>query len=79
MVFQWKLCENILGNGKLFKMTAKEKFYHVYANVPLNLREEIILVIDDEPISWKVAKLEVDGETELSKKILVKLEALGVI
>jgi hypothetical protein len=60
-------------------MTNKDKFYHVYANIPLNLREEIILVIEDEPISWKVAKIEVDGETKLSKKILAKLEALGVI
>lgn len=60
-------------------MTPKDKFYQVYANIPLNLREEVILVIDDEPISWKVAKLEIDGETGLSKKILEKLEALRVI
>ncbi|MCL5090489.1 MAG: hypothetical protein M1514_00590 [Patescibacteria group bacterium] len=60
-------------------MTPKDKFYKVYTNLPLNLRDEVVIVIDKEPISWKVAKLEVDGETELGKKILQKLEALKVI
>lgn len=60
-------------------MNQKDKFYKIYANVPLNLRDEVILVVNDEPVTWKVAKLEVDGETALSKKILQKLEALGVI
>ena len=60
-------------------MTLKDKFYKVYSNLPLNLREEVVIVVDNEPISWKVAKLEVDGETVLGKKILQKLEGLGVI
>lgn len=64
---------------KWVQMTLKEKFYKVYANVPLGLREEIILVMDDEPISWKIARLEIDGETKTAKKILEKLEALGII
>lgn len=61
------------------EMTPKDKFYKVYANVPLNLREEVILVVDDEPISWKIAKLEIDGDTKIAIKILQKLEALSVI
>jgi hypothetical protein len=60
-------------------MTTKDKFYQVYANVPLNVREEVILVIDDEPISWKIAKLEIDGETKAGKEILDKLQIMGVI
>lgn len=60
-------------------MTQKEKFYKVYANVPLGLRDEIILVMDDEPISWKIARLEIDGGTKMAKRILEKLVALGVI
>lgn len=60
-------------------MTQKEKFYKVYANVPLGLREEVILVMDDEPISWKIARVEIDGETKIAKKILGKLEALKII
>lgn len=57
----------------------KEKFFRVYANLPLNLREEIILVIKDEPITWKVAYLEISNNTKLGNEILEKLEALGLI
>lgn len=60
-------------------MTNKEKFYKIYNNLPLNLREEVIVVLDKEPITWKVAKLEVDGDTKLSLEILGKLEALNII
>lgn len=57
----------------------KGKFYKIYANIPLNLREEIVLVINEEPITWKIAKLEIDNDTKLSEKILGKLEALKLI
>ena len=60
-------------------MKNKDKFFKVYANLPLNLRREIILVIDDEPIPWRVAYLEIKGETKLGKQILEKLEALKFI
>lgn len=57
----------------------KEKFFKVYANLPLNLREEIILVVKDEPITWKVAYLEISNNTKLGDEILEKLEALDLI
>lgn len=57
----------------------KEKFFRVYANLPLNLREEIILVVKDEPITWKVAYLEISNNTKLGDEILEKLEVLGLI
>jgi len=60
-------------------MKNKDKFFKVYANLPLNLRREIILVIDDEPITWQIAYLEIKGETKLGKQILEKLEALKFI
>lgn len=60
-------------------MELKERFYKVYNNLPLNVREEIILVINDEPITWKVAKLEIDQDTGLSKEILGKLATLKII
>jgi hypothetical protein len=60
-------------------MELKEKFYKVYSNLPLNLREEVILVVNNEPLSWQVAKLEVDQDTKLSKTILEKLQALKII
>lgn len=60
-------------------MDRKERFYKAYNNLPLNLREEVILVINDEPITWKVARLEIDGNTNLSDIILKKLDALKFI
>lgn len=60
-------------------MDKKESFYQVYANLPLELRQEVILVLDGEPISWQVAKIEVDNNTALGKQILEKLDSLEVI
>lgn len=60
-------------------MDLKERFYKVYNNLPLNLREEVIVVVDNEPITWKVARLEIDQDTKLSKIILEKLEVLKFI
>lgn len=57
----------------------KEKFYKVYSNLPLNLRDEIVVVVNSEPITWKVAKLEIDEDTKLAKIILVKLSSLQII
>ena len=45
----------------------------------INLRDEVIIVVDSEPISWKVAKLEIDHETKLGDEILKKLETLSII
>jgi hypothetical protein len=63
---------------------SKEKFLKVYSNLPLNLREEIILVLDVSsdkklPITWNVAYLEVKNDTDLGEKILEKLEGLNFI
>lgn len=60
-------------------MVKKEKFFKVYANLPLNLRGEIVLVIDDEPLTWNVAYLEISEGTPLGERILEKLEALELI
>lgn len=60
-------------------MDLKERFYKVYNNLPLNLRDEVILVINNEPLTWKVARLEVDQDTQMAKTILEKLNALEII
>jgi hypothetical protein len=57
----------------------KERFYNVYNNLPLGIRDEVILVIGGEPVSWKIVKLEVDNNTPLSKEMLEKLISLGFI
>jgi len=61
----------------------REKFLRAYANLPLSMRKEITLVLEEEgikqPITWEVAFLEVKNNTSNSDKILKKLEELGII
>ena len=63
------------GNGK----NLKERFYKVYSNVPVGVRREVVIVIDERPINWDVAFIEVDNDTKLSNRILSKLEKLEII
>ena len=60
-------------------MSPKEKFYKIYGNLPLSTRDEIVLALNGEGISWKVAKLYIDNDTPLAKIILAKLEELRII
>lgn len=58
----------------------RERFLKIYANLPINLREEIILVLPKTgSITWNIAYLEVKKQTQLSKEILKKLDELGII
>lgn len=62
------------------KLGRKERFLKIFANLPLGLRQEIILVLDDgSPITWNVAFVEIEANTALSKIILEKLERLKII
>lgn len=61
------------------KKESRENFLRAYANLPLNTRKEIILVLEKEPITWQVAYLEIRNNTSKSKKILEKLEELKII
>lgn len=60
-------------------MELRQKFLKTYANIPLNLRKETILVLENEPIAWNVAYVEVFNNTAKSRKILEKLEELKLI
>lgn len=61
-------------------MGNKESFLKIYANLPLGVRDEIILALDDgKPITWNVAYLKVVENTPLSEIILYKLEKLQII
>lgn len=57
----------------------KEKFLKIYSNLPLELRKEIILVLDKKPITWNVAFIEISNNTKKASIILKKLELLGII
>jgi len=61
-------------------MENKDNFLKVYSNLPINLRNEVILVLSDKgPITWNVAFLEINNETELGKIILKELIELKII
>ena len=64
-------------------MDKKERFYKIYANLPLPIRDEIIAVVSldgqKEPITWKVAKLEIDENTKTGQQILEELDKLKII
>ena len=57
----------------------KTKFFQVYANLPLGSRKEIIAVVSGEPITWQVAKLEIELDTPKSKEILNQLIELKIL
>lgn len=56
-----------------------EKFFSVYANVPINERKLPIAMLDNRPISWDIAYEEITNETETGKKILKILCDLKII
>ncbi|MFA5333377.1 MAG: hypothetical protein WC376_02690 [Candidatus Nanoarchaeia archaeon] len=60
-------------------MDLRENFLTIYADLPLGLRKEVILILDKEPISWNVAYIEIFNKTEKSKKILKELKEMNII
>lgn len=60
-------------------MDLKAKFLKVYANLPLGVREEVVIVIDGEPLSWKAVQLEVEQNTKKGEEILVNLNKLQIL
>lgn len=58
----------------------RERFLKIYASLPLNLRDEIILVLPDRgSITWDIAYLEVKQNTKVSKEVLKMLNKLNII
>ncbi|OGI64842.1 hypothetical protein A3H53_04680 [Candidatus Nomurabacteria bacterium RIFCSPLOWO2_02_FULL_40_10] len=61
-------------------MKNKDRFLKVYANLPLNLRNEVVLVASETgPVTWNVAFLEINNETKLGELIIEKLIELKII
>lgn len=57
----------------------REKFLKIYYNLPLKIREEVVLDLNNKPISWNVAYVEVKNKTEIGEIILQKLAELKII
>ncbi len=60
-------------------MPLRERFLKIYADIPLHLRKEIILVLHKEPLSWNAAYVEAINNTKISETILKKLEELKIL
>ena len=61
-------------------MKNKDRFLKEYANLPLNLRNEVVLVTSETgPVTWNVAFLEINNETKLGELIIEKLIELKII
>lgn len=62
------------------KENKKAQFNKIYANIPLGLRDEIVVVLENnEPLSWNAAKIEIDNDTDKVMEILEKLDRLGLL
>lgn len=55
------------------------RFLKIYANLPIEERSQVVVVIDDEPISWEVSRNEIVHSTPRGKAILSKLKKLDII
>lgn len=60
-------------------MDRKAKFLKVYANLPLGMRQEVVIVHDNRPLSWDAVYVEVENDTPSSVALLEKLEKLDLI
>ncbi len=60
-------------------MEKAEDFFKVYSGVPLEERDNVIVVIDKEPVSWNLAYQEIKNKTENGKEILKILRKLEII
>jgi len=57
----------------------RAKFLGIFPNIPDNLREDILVIVDKKPYTWNTAYLEVKDNTPLGEKILKILEEIGVL
>lgn len=61
------------------KEDKRARFLKIYANVPEDLREDIVAVVDAKSYTWNIAYLEIKDNTELGKKILNTLINMNLI
>ena len=57
----------------------RAEFIRTYSRLPIPTRDEVIVVIDDKPLTWDVAYIEVEGDTKLGNKILKKLLKMNIL
>lgn len=55
------------------------KYLKVYSNLPLAVREEVVVVVGNEPLSWNALRLEVENNTPKGLEGLKTLTELHII
>lgn len=61
------------------KLMDISRFLKVYANLPPRLQDQIVVVVDDKPMTWNAVYFELLDESELGKKALDKLQKMEII
>ena len=56
-----------------------ERFEKVYFNLPEAEKKLVIVIVDNEKITWEKANKEIKDKTELGKKIIDKLISHEII
>lgn len=57
----------------------RTRFLRTYANLPLAVRNEIAVVIENDAISWNALKIEVENNTVIGKKATEILDRLNFL
>ena len=60
-------------------MNLKKRFLRVFYKLPLEELKYTVVILDGEPMSWKVVKQEVDQMTSVGDECLSKLAEMGII
>ena len=58
---------------------SEAKFLKVFADIPEDLRNDIICVVDEKTYTWNTAYLQIKDYTPLGNKILKALENIELI
>jgi len=58
---------------------ASDLFMKLYANLPLQERKQVVLVLENEPISWDVARAEITHNSKKGGLVLSKLLELKIL
>ena len=58
----------------------KERFFRVYANLPISLRDQVVISLPEiGPMSWNASYIEVNSGTKIGDTIVEKLIELNII
>jgi len=62
-----------------YSMDSKQEFFEIYSNLPIEERKKVVVVIDEEPISWNLACKEIKNNTKRGGLILNTLKELEIL